>query len=198
MEADFKVVVITPESIVADEAARIEMLLRSGAVWRVHLRHPHASIEQIDVILADISEELRSRISLHDCYALAKKYKGVGVHLNNRNAKPQSVCGLMSKSCHTIEEVSASRCDYVTLSPIFDSISKTGYKSAFNLDDANLRQVIAMKQVIALGGVRPEYFGKLKECGFSGAALLGYVWQDDIDEFKERISKIRQHVCCNL
>ena len=66
----------------------------------------------------------------------------------------------------------ASDYDYVTLSPIFDSISKQGYKSAFKLME--LKNKIKGKKVVALGGVTPDKFSYLKSIGFKGAALLGY------------------------
>jgi thiamine-phosphate pyrophosphorylase len=198
MEADFKLIVITPENIFADEAERIAMLLNSGCIWRVHIRHPHSSIADIGAILSELPESMHSRISLHDCYELAERYPGLGVHLNARNALSKAPsAGLKSISCHSIGEVAQSECDYVTLSPIYDSISKSGYKSAFNLDDADLRQALTTKSVIALGGVTPEHFSALKDAGFAGAAMLGYVWPKDLAEFKQRLYVIKDNLCCN-
>ena len=99
----------------------------------------------------------------------------------------------MTKSCHSLDEISlAEGYDYVTLSPIYDSISKAGYKAKFDID--SLRPVIAGRKVIALGGVTPEKFGELAEKGFSGASLLGYIWNGDFDTslllIKEAVSKL--------
>lgn len=68
-------------------------------------------------------------------------------------------------------------CDYVTLSPIFDSISKEGYNSKFNKKDLifldkNGSSVVTTK-VVALGGVTPERVDIVRQLGFDGFAVLG-------------------------
>ena len=70
--------------------------------------------------------------------------------------------------------------DYLFLSPIFDSISKEGYRSAFTpavLREAAARGLLG-ERVAALGGVRPELLPTLRDLGFGGAALLGCIWRD--------------------
>jgi thiamine-phosphate pyrophosphorylase len=76
--------------------------------------------------------------------------------------------------------------DYCFLSPVFDSISKSGYTSAGFLA-AEKRQGLerALKEaplpVLALGGVGPGCLGELRAAGFAGAAVLGAVWgQEDV------------------
>ena len=92
---------------------------------------------------------------------------------------PDGYTGHVSRSCHSLEEVRLWKpsCDYVFLSPIFDSVSKEGYCSAFSpevLGRACSEGVIDGK-VIALGGVTPERTGVLRSFGFGGAAMLGCV-----------------------
>jgi thiamine-phosphate pyrophosphorylase len=188
MEAEFNVIVITPEVIAQAEAQRIVRLLDSGAAWRVHIRHPHASADEICGLLDAIPASLHSRISLHDCHELTAKYPNVGAHLNSRNGKFPAVDTIISRSCHSVAEVydALEYADYVTLSPIFDSISKSGYRSAFNLSDLSL----PAGRVYALGGVTPDRFGQLREARFAGAALLGYVWRDSEADFCDAINSI--------
>ncbi|MDD6553810.1 MAG: thiamine phosphate synthase [Prevotellaceae bacterium] len=86
----------------------------------------------------------------------------------------------ISFSCHSLEEVAQykNRCDYVFLSPIYDSISKQGYHSAFTRDDllrARDKGIIDEK-VIALGGVSEEKIPEIQRLGFGGYAMLGAVW----------------------
>ena len=105
-----------------------------------------------------------------------------GVHLNRRNAAvPAGFRGLVSRSCHTLDEIAAHpACDYLFLSPLFDSISKSGYRAAFTdgeLRDAAARGLLG-ERVVALGGIRPELLPRVRELGFGGAALLGAVWRD--------------------
>ena len=69
-------------------------------------------------------------------------------------------------------------CDYVFLSPIFDSISKEGYASAFTSESIReaAEKGIIDKRVIALGGVDENNLLQVKDFGFGGAAILGGLW----------------------
>ena len=69
--------------------------------------------------------------------------------------------------------------DDVLLSPIFDSISKKGYASAFSpsqLEEAASQGIID-HQVVALGGVTLDKLPLLESWHFGGAAMLGSIWQ---------------------
>ena len=68
---------------------------------------------------------------------------------------------------------------YMSLSPIFDSISKKGYKAAFSaaeLEEARLRGIIDQR-VMALGGVTFDKINEVKRMGFGGAMILGDAWK---------------------
>ena len=87
----------------------------------------------------------------------------------------------VSRSCHSIREViqHKSECDYLFLSPIYDSISKEGYGAAFSrieLKRAAEEEIIDNK-VFALGGVSLEHIPEVRSLGFGGAAVLGALWQ---------------------
>ncbi len=59
--------------------------------------------------------------------------------------------------------------DFLLLGPVFDSISKAGYKGrSFGHIPPN---------AIAIGGVTPFNLEKLQQMGFYGAAMLGAIWQ---------------------
>ena len=88
----------------------------------------------------------------------------------------------MSKSCHSLEEVKEwkEKCDYVSLSPIFDSISKQGYHAAFSsteIEEAS-RQGIIDKKVLALGGVTFNKIDDVLRMGFGGGMILGDAWKN--------------------
>jgi len=87
----------------------------------------------------------------------------------------------ISRSCHSLAEVAEwkERCSYVSLSPIFDSISKQGYKSAFSREE--LLQArhdgIIDDKVFALGGITFSRIEEVKALGFGGAMILGDAWK---------------------
>lgn len=172
-------IAITSPSFHEGEEYFLKRLLAHG-VDLVHLRKPEASEQECAGLLESLSETERSRIVVHDFFGLALPYGLHGIHLNSRhNTVPDGYTGHVSRSCHSLEEVTKYKdsCGYVFLSPIFDSISKHGYVSAFSRE--TLRKAAAEgiidEKVVALGGVTPENAGWLEKLGFGGAAMLGCV-----------------------
>lgn len=186
----FRVIVITPPEIVSGEAAIINSLLSSGAAERVHLRHPDADCASMRAILEEIPQALRRRVSLHSHFSLAEECGAGGIHLNSRSPQCSGSPEFLSISCHTLEEAETAarsgRFSYITLSPVYDSISKPGYTARLSPGDATLRQMLERNRtqtdVIALGGVTPEKFPELRAAGFAGAAMLGHVWNNIVTE----------------
>lgn len=136
-----RIIVISAPDFLPGEAEAVTALLEAGA-WRVHVRKPAAGSDSIARLLEHIPAALYSRISLHDHHELAARFGVGGVHLNSRNPSvPDGFGGMVSRSCHSIAELSqySSVCDYMFLSPIFDSISKSGYVSRFSLEEIRRR-----------------------------------------------------------
>lgn len=165
-----------------------------------HLRKPGTEPVYSERLLSLIDEDYRNRIVVHDHFYLKNEYGLRGIHLNHRNPMPPpKYKGHISCSCHTEEEVLAHKrqCDYVFLSPIFDSISKQGYQSPFTeqqLLDMKARRVID-KKVMGLGGVTLDTLPRLKEWGFGGAVILGDIWNrfsiHSTDDFKGLIAHFK-------
>lgn len=171
--------VITSPSFIPDEASFLHRLFVHG-VDIVHLRKPGATAEECARLLDDLTSDDRRRIVIHDFFELAEPYGLKGIHLNaRRSIVPDGYEGHVSRSCHSLEEVKRYKdaCSYVFLSPIFDSVSKQGYASAFT--DNVLKQAskdgIIDNKVVALGGVTPDKINYLRQLNFGGAAMLGCV-----------------------
>ena len=146
----------------------------------VHLKKPGADIDYCRELLELLTPSERARIVIHDHYVLYEEYALRGVHLNrNISTYPSHYRGSRTRSCHTLEEITKykNECDYLFLSPIFDSISKQGYRSKFGHDEllyASNKGIIDSK-VIALGGVTPEKIDYLKALHFGGIAMMGAI-----------------------
>ena len=171
--------VITSPSFFPGEALFIHRLFAHG-VDIVHLRKPGATSEECARLLDGLTSDDRRCIVIHDFFELAEPYGLCGMHLNaRRSIVPGGWQGHVSRSCHSLEEVKRYKdaCDYVFLSPIFDSVSKQGYASAFT--DNALKQAskdgIIDHKVVALGGVTPDKIDYLRQLNFGGAAMLGCV-----------------------
>lgn len=180
-DSGFHIVVITSPHAIEQEAEWISRLLEAGVDF-VHIRKPGWDETSIRHLLLQIPRRLRNRLTLHDCHQLAHEGLAGGIHLNSRNSSAFTEDFRVSRSCHSIDETELfQNLDYVTLSPIYDSISKPGYSSVFEL--SRIKPALKGKRIIALGGVRSVNFTELKEVGFYGAALLGAIWEStDINE----------------
>lgn len=194
-----KLIVITIPDFFPDEPFLLVQLFHEG-LERLHIRKPKGSKEQLQKLLETIPFEFHSRIVLHDCFDLARKFHLGGIHLNKRYPDiPEDFEGKVSASCHSSEEIQERKSlDYVFLSPIFPSISKQGYGSGFSMDflqEVSEKGIINSK-VMALGGLDSSTIPLLKPFPFGGYAVLGSVWGENpckqkTDVILERFKKLQ-------
>ena len=175
-----KLIAITKPYCENDEAAFIRRLFESGFDI-VHLRKPEADINYCRALLEKLTEEEREKIIVHDYHILYEEFSLKGIHINkNVTALPKDYQGFKTRSCHSFEEVMKYKddYDYVFLSPIFDSISKVGYKSGFTKEEllkASTSGIIDHK-VIALGGITLDMIPYFQELNFGGIAMIGGIY----------------------
>ena len=183
------VIVITKPEMFPGETEVVNTLFANG-MQRLHLRKPGASEQEMAEWIGRIDLPFRQRIIVHDHHRLLRTMGLGGTHLNARNPeapawfsaerqKRRSVT--LSRSCHSLEEIAQWKgvCDYLFLSPIFDSISKGGYTSAFPRETLLLAYHAGLfsKPVYALGGVSADNIRSIYDYGFAGAAVIGSLWQ---------------------
>lgn len=191
---------MTPPAFFTEEHQILNALFDEG-LEILHLRKPKTEPVYSERLLSLISDQHHKRIVVHDHFYLTNEYKLKGIHLNGRNPElPANYKGHISCSCHSSEEVKSRMpiCNYVFLSPIFDSISKVGYTSPFTpeiLTDLANSKVINRK-VMALGGISENNIPILKDYGFGGVVLLGEIWNKfnihKTQDFKEIVSHFRK------
>ena len=174
-----KLIIITLEDIIENEAYILNRLFEEGLLI-LHLRKPLSTEQEVYCLISQINVEYHNRIVLHDHFSLVNSFNLKGVHLNSRNENcPDKVLSSVSRSCHSIECLELSdNFDYVFLSPVFDSISKSGYNHAFTVEQLTeaKNQKIITKKVIALGGINTETIPQVANYGFGGVAVLGGLW----------------------
>jgi thiamine-phosphate pyrophosphorylase len=192
----FKIIVITPEKSQLKEFELITLLFESG-LQLLHVRKPQATKIELRSYLTQIPKKFYKKIVIHSHYKLAQEFNLKGVHLTEKVRKTKRInptLKIISTSFHTTADVLKSRrkYEYVFLSPVFDSISKKGYKSNFDLEELNpfLKR---RKNIIALGGINIKNIETVKQVGFSSVAVLGAVWQskNPMKSYKELVLKIK-------
>ncbi len=175
-----KLILITPPTFFVEEDKIITALFEEG-LDILHLRKPEAAPMFAERLLSLIPEQYHKRIVVHENFYLKEEYKLKGIHLNSRNPNvPANYKGHISHSCHSLEEVKEMKrkCDYVFLSPVFDSISKMNYNANYTPEELKKahKAGIIDKKVIALGGIDEDNIKQVKASGFGGAAILGALW----------------------
>lgn len=182
-----KLFVVSEERPVPGEAARFEELVASGAE-ALHLRRPHADERELRLTLRQLSAAARAKMVLHAndhcgetaALAVACEFGLAGTHLPERLRRGVLTPGIRSTSFHDLAALTVSARDpleYVLFGPVFDSISKRGYRSPF--DAEQLREAAGSRErVVAVGGVTEARLGELAEFGFWGAAACGAIWRE--------------------
>ncbi|MGI4759308.1 MAG: thiamine phosphate synthase [Janthinobacterium lividum] len=185
-----RLIVITAPTALPEEARLLTELLAAG-LERLHLRKPGWPAEQVETLIQALPAQFYTRLVLHGHPELVRRYGLGGLHLtaSQRAAttrRPALRPGqTLSTSFHSLAEIARSRrrYDYVFLSPIFDSISKAGYTSNFDLVEVQaFLQRLASRPgyrppVLALGGIDSQTITLVRQAGFAGAAVLGAIWQ---------------------
>ena len=179
-----ELIVISNPAPVVDEHILINNLFIAGLKC-FHLRKPESDIQSVKEVLNGIAPRFYERIALHQYHEAAPEYGIKRLHYTERAReasnpeKWQSQLDdgfTLSTSIHDVSLLNdLTLFDYVFYGPVFDSISKPGYRSKvaadFKLDRTNMKP-----KVIALGGVALSNLSRLKTMGFDGAAVLGTLW----------------------
>lgn len=186
-----KLIAITTPEVGDEDVGLIRGLLRCG-IDIIHLRKPCSDIRQCRKLLNELTENERKRIVIHDYPELYGEFSLKGIHINrNVTALPEDYTGSRTRSCHSFEEIVRykNECDYLFLSPVFDSISKPGYKAGFSQEE--LRKAsdegIIDEKVVALGGITFDSIPYLKSLNFGGVAMLGSLYDAGALEYLSRV-----------
>ena len=190
-----KIIAITTPKVIDEDAYIIRRLLDKG-VDIVHLRKPESCIDDCRKLLSALDAEYRASIVIHDYPELYSEFSLRGIHINrNITTLPEGYNGLKTRSCHSLEEIAhyKSDFDYLLLSPIFDSISKAGYSSTFDIEELKeaSRNGIIDSRVIALGGVTFERIDYLRKLNFGGGAMVGAIYSAEIADSLQNIDKFK-------
>jgi thiamine-phosphate pyrophosphorylase len=177
-----------------------------------HLRKPKFSTRRLKRYLDKMGAAYHSRIVIHSHHELAARFNVRGIHLTHKHRRHEfpwrwlrlkllmlrrpQLC--ITTGFHALADLREHnpRYEYVFLSPIFESISKVGYKNTFHED--SLRELLAATKyrVMALGGVDEDKIETARQMGFSGVAVLGSLWKskDPVEKFKQLQARCRQPV----
>ncbi|HEY4800864.1 MAG TPA: thiamine phosphate synthase [Bacteroidia bacterium] len=159
-----KLIIISNPTNLADEIKLVSELFENGmALFQIN--KPDFSEKELENYSLQLPDKYKSKTFLHSDFL----------------------------KFHSLEELENHKLKYdlAFLSPVFDSISKKGYKSNFNLSE--MKEKIKGKNIIALGGIDEDKLEICRQLGFAGVAVCGAIWEskNPLEKFI-RIKKICQ------
>lgn len=176
-----------------DFAGEHEMIasMFSAGLPCLHLRKPGHSYASLERWLLALDAQWRPLVIVHGHPDLAVEMELAGAHMplewlrqGHHEKGSHAAIARWSVSLHSLEELRSCPAGIgeAFLSPIFDSLSKPGYLSAFGAQE--LREGLLLDHarrqngpaVFALGGIEAQNLAMVAEWGFAGAAVLGGVW----------------------
>ncbi|MBI4946581.1 MAG: thiamine phosphate synthase [Bacteroidetes bacterium] len=166
-----QLIVISSPTDVPNEHEIINSLFEEG-LEMFQLHKPTFSKEEIKQFVQQIPFKYHNRISLHSDFPKFHSLKELEEH--------------------------KEKYEYAFLSPIFDGISKVGYKSNFDLQDLKnsplLRRGVGGEALIALGGIDEDKIEICSEVGFAGVAVLGAIWKNSspVEKYKSLKAKCQK------
>jgi len=189
-----ELIIFSPPTFIATELKVLNLLFNRGLAC-YHLRKPNSSCQQIEQFIQGVSPQYHQRIVLHQHHTLLTKFPNLkGIHLKEyerRTKKPidvfvhtyQKKGYTVSTSVHDMPTLLQlgninyqTHFNYVFVSPVFSSISKSNYHPKVVWHPANWHNKIPFN-VVALGGVEPLNIPVLVSRGFTHAAVLGAIWK---------------------
>lgn len=199
-------IVITSPDIITNETAIIHRLFEEG-MNLLHIRKPKMLKSELTKFINNIDKAYHPKLVMHQYYELAEDFDIRRFHITEKNRvgfyectkklkdKPNVV---FSTSTHTIEEFNGlpTVFQYAFLSPVYESISKQGYKSGHDILASVQQRANFTSRLVALGGITHTNCINTITCGFDDIAVLGAIWnaKHPLEEFKKCLWAITNYV----
>jgi len=150
-----------------EEALRIKEIL---APFRV----PLIINDRVDVALAVGAEGVH--VGQDDMpYAMARSLMG-----------PGKIVGLSVETWEDVEEAEGLDCDYLGVSPVFATPTKTDTKGAWGLDGLARIRAFTRHTLVAIGGINPSNAAQVVEAGADCLAVVSAICAADDPEAVSR------------
>jgi thiamine-phosphate pyrophosphorylase len=166
----------------------MEGAVRGGLRWLV-LREPEMDTRAYITLARRLSPMLSGGVILHARHPAGHAFArsgGWGLHVpsgTDLRAARASVDGVLGVSCHNAQDIAnavAVGADYVTISPVFQPVSKPDdIRIPFGVNGLIAVIENASIPVFALGGITPENAALCRAAGAHGVATMGSLFRPD-------------------
>jgi thiamine-phosphate pyrophosphorylase len=177
-----RLIAISNETNMPDYDSVIVNALFDEGLMLFHLRKPNWDFSLQRKFLEHIRPEYLNRISVHQNHDTIEEFGLKYYHVKEKN-RTNNITVLKksdtqySTSFHDIEQLQleSNNWHYCFLGPVYNSISKQNYLSAFSCD---FTLPMTNLPVFALGGISTENCLETLDKGFYGLAVLGAIFNE--------------------
>lgn len=182
------VVVLSPAGNLKNEADAVRALFERG-LSEYHLRRPRWNADKVAAWLRAIPAEFRSRVVLHQCPELVKKFGLLGFHVSADAAFPADLprekISVQCREYADLEKLGGA-CRRVMLGPVFpradrDLTVPARTPAEYGAIVAYARRRGFSAPIFAFGGVAADNVRLCRKLGFDGVAAVGSVWESGSD-----------------
>lgn len=182
------VVVLSPSGNLKNEADAVRGLFERG-LSEYHLRRPRWNADKVAAWLRALPAEFRSRVVLHQCPELVKKFGLLGYHVSADAAFPADIprekISVQCREYADLEKLGGA-CRCVMLGPVFpradrDLTVPARTPAEFGAIAAYARGHGFSAPIFAFGGVAADNVRLCRRLGFDGVAAVGAVWESGSD-----------------
>ena len=189
-----KLIVVSNPDVIANEDDIINSLFDEG-LELFHLRKPTYDKKNLITLLNKINSKHHSKIVLHQHHTLTEQFEINRIHFTESERLKTASDDLkkikekyftLSTSIHSLRDYQllSDSFSYTFFGPVFESISKHGYKPQSD-KIASLAEIKDRKiKIIAIGGITADKIEKTEQASFDGVALLGSIWSDTKNAIK--------------
>ncbi|MBQ0024788.1 MAG: thiamine phosphate synthase [Bacteroidales bacterium] len=159
----------------------------SGGVTMVQLREKCADTREFVEIALRLKEILKSNgvpLIINDRIDVALACDADGVHIGQSDMPyalareilgPDKIIGLSVENLRQVEEANALDVDYVGISPVFSTATKTDTAEPFGLEGLARAVRMSAHPAVAIGGINATTVADVMRCGPDGVAVVSAI-----------------------
>ena len=158
-----------------------------GGVTMVQLREKHSSTAEFVAKALKLKELLRPYgvpLIINDRIDVALASDADGVHIGQSDMPigiarkllgPEKIIGLSVESLQDVLSANETDADYIGVSPVFSTPTKTDTAAPFGLEGLKLAVEKSVHPAVAIGGINLSNAGSVMACGCDGIAVVSAV-----------------------
>jgi len=179
---------VTDQALAGDRSVQeiVGAALRGG-VTMVQLREKERDTRSFVALAQQLGAELRSRgvpLIINDRLDVALAAGASGVHIGQQDMPygqarrilgPEAIIGLSVETLEQAEEAEQLDCDYLGVSPIFPTPTKTDVGTSWGLEGLRTLRRRSAKVLVAIGGINADNAAAVLDAGADGIAVVSAI-----------------------